>query len=51
MYYNNQRFGPPVQLRQVEGSKIVSMEYIPSITARSRFGAGHGLGVIWVKGQ
>ena len=51
VYYNSQRFGSPVQLRQVEASKIVSMEYIPSIPARSRFGAGHGLGVIWVEGH
>ena len=51
VYYNGLRFGPPVQLRQVEASKIISMEYIPSILARPRFGRGHGLGVIVVTGQ
>ena len=48
VYLDGMRLGPPNTLSMINASSVVTIEYLSSIDASSRFGMGHGGGAILV---
>ncbi len=48
VYLDGMRLGPPSTLAMVNASSVITIEYLGSIDAGSRFGMGHGGGAILV---
>lgn len=51
VWYNGRQLGTPEVLRSIEITHVISMEYVSSIEARTRYGSGNGRGVIAVTGR